>query len=129
MDKQELEKRFAQSLGGQEPRAGKLKSEEIPPGCGACYVALPDMVSNGKGDNAKPGERIIGPNKTIDNLELRGLAFRDENEAKAAFTSHKRKVEAEIAARLEAERKRAENRRRWRDEAATKALEGVEWTN
>ena len=85
----------------------------LPPGQCACYVAIPGKVSRGQGvEKAQAGEQVIGPIAAIEELELRGIAFRNEDEAKAAFTSFKRKREAEIKRAVEAERIRRERRER-----------------
>lgn len=119
----------------QKPAADKPKvgmasekaKEDIPPGFAACYVAIPDCVSNGKGVDAKPGERIIGPLKSIEELELRGQAFRDESEAKAAFTGWKRKREKELEAIAQAEIKRQENKRRLQEALRAQQVDAHQW--
>lgn len=88
----------------------------IPDGHDVCFVAIPGKVS--RGSNAKGvslgkadfGDKIIAPTKTINELELRGLAFRDEDEAKGAYRSYQRKVEdakAKALAALKAKEERA----------------------
>ncbi len=85
----------------------------VPKGFDVCYAGLPGKVFNADGRRVAAGEQIIAPIKTVDALEARGLAFRDVNEAKANFTTYKRKKEAERQARIEAMERREENRKRW----------------
>lgn len=91
----------------------KIIDDEIPEGHAVCYVAIPGKVSRGGGtlERCQPGERIIGPKKTIEELQLRGHAFFDEAEAKAAHNAHRRKIDAkrnEAVAAMEAKQKRIE---------------------
>ena len=105
-------KRKAKTESGPRVKLSVPESE-MPAGCAACYVAIPGKVSRGTGvEKAQAGERVVGPAAAIDELELRGIAFRNEDEAKAAFTSFKRKREAEIKRAVEAERIRRERRDR-----------------
>lgn len=111
----------------QETKAQEKKpADDVPAGCAAVFVAIPGRVADENGAKASAGKRIICGEKNADALEMRGLAFRDENEAKAAFTTYKRRKEAEIAERAEAMRQREERRQRWKDELA-KASDGLEW--
>lgn len=124
----------ARKKQGPKPKAAAIEPiledpnpEEIPEGMCACYVAVPNKVSNGTGvAKAKPGERVIGSIKNMDELELRGVAFRNEDEAKAAFTSFKRKREAEIKRAVEVERIRRERRERIKAELHG-ANDELEW--
>ena len=114
----------------EKPNVGSASAkvkDEIPAGFAACYVAIPDKVSNGKGVDAKPGEKIVGPIASIDALEMKEFAFRDEAEAKAKFTQFKRKKEAEIKEKLDAHVKREENRQRWQKELVQKELDAHQW--
>lgn len=107
-------------------RPPKTPVEEIPDGCDACYVAIPNKVSRGDGvKKAKPGERIIGPSEAIDALELREIAFRDKVEAQSAFKSFKRKEEARLAKEANAEAIRQANRERIKQERLAAAE--LEW--
>ena len=87
----------------------------LPSGHEQCFVALPDKV-HGENGRCKPGAKITCPSSVIDDLEMRGLAFRDEAEARAEFTKFKRKKEAELKERAEALRKKEERRLQWKQE-------------
>lgn len=94
--------------------APEAEAEEvIPEGFDACYVAIPGRVSRGDGkiEKADVLERLIGPSRTIDELQLRGLAFRDKSEAEVVYKQHVRKIEEkkrEALAALNAKRARLE---------------------
>ena len=100
------------------------KLVELPVGHEACFVAVPNKVHGPEG-RVGPGARITCPSKVIDELELRGLAFREENEAKAAFTTFKRRKQAELEKRAEELRKKEERRQRWKEEL--QKGESLEW--
>jgi len=101
-----------------EPVIEPEPQKTIPDGFEVCYVAVPDRVSRGSRPGgatlgkAKPGEKLVCGSACIDSLELNELAFRNEDEAKAAFTMWKRKERALREAALNAEAKRKENKER-----------------
>lgn len=112
----------------EKPKATRKRKTETPPeGEEFCYIAIPGRVSLGDLKKGQPGDRLSCKPENIDELEARGLAFRDQMEAKAAFTSWQRKRQKELEARAEAIRKREENRRRIQEQM--KADFEVTWKN
>ena len=106
--------------------AGKAPKQEIPPGKCACYVAIPGRVSRGNGTGkANAGEMLLVGVETADELELRGLACRDADEAKGLFSRFKRKEEKRIADAIDVAAKRHAARERAKREQLAAAK--IEW--
>lgn len=91
-----------------EPEAAKPE-EDIPAGHCAVYVAIPEMVGTGdsKRPFAGPCEKLVVSDKNANELELRELAFRSEDEARAKYAMWERKKKADEQAALEAAARRA----------------------
>lgn len=81
----------------EEAQPAKASANDIPRGCCAVYVAIPDTVGTGDSSRmfADPKEELIVTEKNADQLEMRELAFRDKEHAGAKYTMWKRRKEQE----------------------------------
>lgn len=109
-------------MNQETPKAAPKRT--VPEGMAECFVAVPDTV-HGESGRCKPGEKVLVSKKNADALELRGLAFRAADEAKAAFTTWKRKRQKALEEKAEAMRKAEERRQAWKKQLDD--TEEMEW--